>query len=81
MQGQLFDAGEIIPHSLGSHATPAPIGTGPVGETCRTCCHAYKQGYHDRSYWKCGLVEETRGSGTDIRLKWLACRQWDAKPN
>lgn len=79
MQGQLFDAGELIPHSMGANATPAPIGSGPAGETCRSCIHAYKQGCHDYAYWKCGLIESTRGAGTDIRLKWPACRQWEGR--
>ncbi len=76
---QLFDAGEIIPHTLGAKATPSPVGSGPQGETCRTCKHAIRQRVHDYAYWKCGLIEQTRGTGTDIRLKWPACRQWEPK--
>ena len=75
MQQSLFDAGQLIPHSLGQKACPSPVGSGPPGETCRTCRHATKVGVHDYSYWKCGLIEQTRGTGTDIRLKWPACRK------
>jgi len=56
----------------------APPGTGPKGETCRSCKHSY---YHEMSkrYWKCDLVEPTGGLGTDIRLKWAACLYWEKK--
>lgn len=57
----------------------APIGSGPQGETCRTCIHAYCFEYAKR-YWKCRLVKATGGPATDIRLKWAACSQWKAKP-
>ena len=56
----------------------APIGSGPTGETCRTCRHAYSVGY-SKNYWKCSLVKATGGPGTDIRLKWAACSRWEAK--
>jgi len=56
----------------------APPGTGPEGETCKSCEHSYYHEYAKR-YWKCALVKPTRGIGTDIRLKWAACRHWAAK--
>lgn len=58
----------------------APPGTGPEGESCRTCAHSYvgnKSG--KKNYWKCALVKATKGAGTDIRLKWPACRRWKQK--
>lgn len=58
----------------------APIGSGPEGETCRTCKHAYCVSYA-KTYWKCGLVKATGGPGTDIRLKWAACSRWVKKEN
>lgn len=57
----------------------APIGSGPKGETCRTCVHSYCRTFA-KSYWKCDLVKATCGTGTDIRLKWAACARWEAKP-
>lgn len=58
-----------------------PPGTGPAGETCRTCKNAV---YHQMSkrYWKCLLLRAvwTSGPGTDIRLKSPACKMWEAKP-
>ena len=64
--------------------TPAPggyaarPGTGPGGETCRTCRHRCRIVY-DRSYNKCGLQREnwTHGPGTDIRVGSPACRFWE----
>lgn len=57
----------------------APIGSGPAGETCKTCRHSYCFTYAKR-YWKCDLVKPTSGAGTDIRLKWAACSRWERKP-
>ncbi len=47
----------------------APRGSGPEGETCKTCVHSYHYEYAKR-YWKCD----------DIRLKWAACARWEKKP-
>lgn len=54
----------------------APPGTGPVGQTCRTCKHFARR----RSrYLKCGLMRAhwTGGTGTDILAKSPACRCWE----
>jgi len=57
----------------------APPGSGPTGETCGTCAHAYANHGHRKTFWKCELVRATLGPGTDIRLKWAACHRWEAK--
>ena len=57
----------------------APIGSGPHGETCKTCVHSYHYEYAKR-YWKCDLVKATASPKTDIRLKWAACARWEKKP-
>src|SRR5208282_6310653 len=60
----------------------APPGTGPVGETCRTCKHyTHNRGSEGRSkpYPKCGLVKTTNGPGTDIKAKSLACEKWETR--
>jgi hypothetical protein len=57
--------------------TPAPLGSGPKGETCRTCEYSvYRQ--MSKAYWKCEKMRYywTGGKGSDIRLKWLACQIW-----
>lgn len=58
-----------------------PPGTGPTGETCRTCQHACKIHHHDRHYYKCGILQWrwTNGPGTDIRLKSPACEFWQVR--
>lgn len=56
----------------------APIGSGPQGETCKSCQHAYCRSFA-KTYWKCALVKATGGPGSDIRLKWAACSRWEAK--
>lgn len=60
-------------------AYPFKPGSGPKGETCRTCDNATCKEHHGKRYWKCSLVVPTFGPGTDIRLKTPACRAWRAK--
>ena len=57
----------------GYAATP---GTGPEGETCRTCDH---KTYHERTkrYYKCDLINWGHGKGTDILLRSPACHRWE----
>lgn len=57
---------------------PSPIGSGPAGETCRTCVHSYCRSFA-KTYWKCARTKATSGPGSDIRLKWQACSQWQKK--
>jgi hypothetical protein len=68
------------PPCAGRRPLPRPAGGargGPEGEACKTCVHAKRQLHHDKYYWKCELVAETRGPGTDIRLKSPACHAWN----
>ncbi len=55
-------------------------GTGPEGETCRTCKHRTHNQSGARPYQKCALMRHcwTLGPGTDIRAKDPACRFWTA---
>lgn len=80
-QQTLFEGIEGRPLHCARPCTPAPIGSGPEGETCGTCRHKSSQGGTAGRYLKCGLLEEhwTRGPGTDIRAWWAACRYWEAK--
>ena len=78
-QTNLFDRGlqkEII--RSGRNATPAKPGTGPEGQTCRTCFFRTAITYRDTTYNKCAKMEKawSHGAGTDIRLKWPACAEW-----
>lgn len=59
----------------------APPGTGPEGETCKTCKHIYR--YRSaKTYLKCGLNRSnwTHGPGSDIRAGSPACSKWEAEP-
>lgn len=56
-------------------------GTGPAGETCRTCRHLARLKYA-KVYLKC-LIERARwtcGPGTDIKAGSPACKKWEVKP-
>lgn len=55
-------------------------GTGPDGETCKTCRH-YTLRHFGGVYRKCGLMRAqwTRGCATDIRAGDLACLKWERK--
>lgn len=64
-----------------AHGYAAMPGTGPDGETCKTCDHSYKRDGNSKSYWKCDLVQATSGTGTDIRISWPACHRWAKKVN
>lgn len=56
-------------------------GTGPTGETCRTCAHLARV-RHSKKYLKCLLERHrwTNGPGTDIRASSPACKRWEPKP-
>ena len=56
----------------------AEPGTGPVGETCKTCGHSDYVECAKR-YWKCDLRRHTASYATDIRLKSPACKFWKGK--
>lgn len=67
------------PVRLNHGAYPYRPGSGPAGETCRTCDNATLHQHNDKRYWKCALVVPTSGPGTDIVLKSPACRAWRPK--
>jgi hypothetical protein len=56
------------------------MGKGPTGKYCRDCDNKRKKNYHDKTYYKCTLVGDTNGAGTDIRLKWPACFYFKETP-
>ena len=64
--------------NAGYAATP---GTGPTGETCKSCKHY--SGHRTRPgtmFRKCGLMESiwTHGPGTDIKAGSPACSKWES---
>lgn len=59
----------------------APPGTGPAGETCRTCKHRVVSGTGSgKTFPKCGLnrAKWTSGRGSDILVSAPACRVWES---
>ncbi|MBT9255404.1 hypothetical protein KMZ30_07435 [Phycicoccus sp. KQZ13P-1] len=58
---------------------PAPGGR-PLPFTCGTCSHRQTHRHNSRSYQKCDLVPVTNGPGTDLRLWWPACINYDDTP-
>lgn len=51
-------------------------GTGPTGETCKTCGN-HRARQFAKVYHKCTLTE-TGGATTDIRVSSPACAKWVA---
>jgi hypothetical protein len=64
----------------GRRGHAAPPGTGPEGETCKTCRHLHRNEMA-KTYLKCLLMRQhwTGGAKTDVRAKDAACRRWEAK--
>ena len=53
-------------------------GTGPAGETCKSCKHIARIKYAN-TYRKCELTRAgwTGGAGTDILASAPACSKWE----
>lgn len=62
---------------------PSPMvrkhGLSPGLATCKTCKHLFRKDYRAGAYYKCRLLGNTNGAGTDIRLKWSACGKYEEK--
>lgn len=56
-------------------------GTGPKGESCRTCDHAVRFRLSSKCIYKCvcNYPRWTKGRGSDIVLKSPACLLWTMK--
>lgn len=54
-------------------------GTGPAGETCKSCKHIYRK-HMAKTYLKCALTQRwwTGGGGTDIKANSPACSKWES---
>lgn len=53
-------------------------GTGPAGETCKSCKHIYRRQMAS-VYLKCEMTQAywTGGPGTDIKAGSPACSKWE----
>ena len=63
------------------HGHAAMPGSGPVGETCGSCAHLFRN-QQAKVYLKCDLMRAywTGGYGTDVRAGDAACRRWASAP-
>ena len=61
-----------------SKSHPAEPGTGPKGETCKTCKNLYRNEL-SKTYLKCQLMSRlwTGGGATDVRAGDPACAKWE----
>ena len=87
-QMDLMDLPEVAPPSVKHTRVRAKStghagvpGTGPQGETCKSCSHLMRRATYRKTFLKCALrkAEWTGGKGTDIRAKDAACGKWEAK--
>lgn len=77
-QPDLF--GDAAPRHFRGRGYAAQPGTGPQGESCRTCAHKLTvYGRCGQSWVKCALVQRTSGAGSDIRAAAPACLRWQAR--
>lgn len=62
----------------GFHPHGARLLGGLTDETCGNCAHMKVKRYSG-TYFKCGLLKDANGPGSDVRKKWPACVSWKAK--
>lgn len=51
-------------------------GPGPEGSTCGACSYFRREAVGEKTYFKCGLENNTRGMATDIRQSWPGCMRF-----
>lgn len=63
------------PEAAGYAALP---GTGPEGETCKSCDHLTQIRGYAKRFYKCRLMQRvwTNGKKTDVLVRSPACAQW-----
>lgn len=78
--GKMMTAPKRGKHYCEPRGYAAPPGTGPEGETCRSCKH-YVVVRYAKTYPKCNLMRRawTGGRATDILVSAAACRLWESK--
>ena len=73
----VLSPGQPKPKKRGYAWTP---GTGPVGETCKTCNNCYRKQMAG-VFYKCLLTKAkwTGGQATDILIRSPACKFWEPR--
>jgi hypothetical protein len=80
MSGVVTEVPKRGKHYCEPRGYAAPPGTGPAGETCRTCDH-YVIVRHAKTYPKCDLNRAcwTGGRRSDILVSAAACAKWEKR--
>jgi hypothetical protein len=58
---------------------PFGLELGPADSTCGACSHLVRIRYA-KTYLKCEVSKQTRGPGTDVRVKWRGCEKFRPSP-
>ena len=68
---------QYAPKKMGGLHAAVP-GTGPSGETCKSCRHLFRNRLA-KTYLKCELVRQfwTGGGATDVKARDAACSKWE----
>lgn len=78
-QLEMFDKPRQFTRLTGDGYAASP-GSGPAGETCKTCAHCRRHRLIRKSgvsgWNKCAMVRKSFGPGSDIRLDAPACVHW-----
>lgn len=76
----LDEASKRGKHYVKPNGYAARPGSGPEGETCKTCQHLTYRRF-TKSHPKCGLNQAnwTNGRGSDVLVRSPACQLWEAK--
>jgi hypothetical protein len=57
----------------------ALYGPGPAGQTCQGCQQLAAIAVN-KTFYKCRLRKNTRGPGSDHRMRWPACAKFEQRP-
>ncbi len=80
----IFGEPIALPPKRGKHYVKpsghaAPPGSGPKGETCKTCRHLVRVQGGAKRYPKCGMAKGgwTHGRASDVLVSSPACSRWE----
>lgn len=66
-----------LPGAYAAAGYAAAPGTGPAGETCRSCRHVYER-TTARTFWKCAVSScQSKTKKGDVALRSPACSKWE----
>jgi hypothetical protein len=78
-QGEFFKGVRAMKGPYAARGYAAPPGTGPEGESCRTCKHIYTN-HAAKTYYKCRISPcQSKTRKGDVSSISPACHKWEAK--